>query len=179
MEFHILKSISKLLLIGTILVAPGCKKFLEEHAPSNLTPENFFSIPDHAEAALASVYDRTRFAGGDGGIFSSTWQLLEAPTGTSTTETAQNSDLNNLYSLTYDGNTQHILNWWNGIYRVIANANLVLEKVPPITPMDDVQKKKILGEAKFLRAWAYFYAVRLWGDVPLVLKSQTASSEDF
>jgi hypothetical protein len=45
--------------------------------------------------------------------------------------------------------------------------------------MDEVQKKKILGEAKFLRAWAYFYAVRLWGDVPLILKPQTASSEDF
>lgn len=68
--------------------------------------------------------------------------MLEAPTGTSTTETAQNSDLNNLYSLTYDGNTQHVINWWNGLYRVIAQANLVLEKVPGITPMDEAQKKK-------------------------------------
>src|SRR6187455_1388534 len=179
MEFNILKRVSKLLLLGSLVLSAGCNKFLEERAPSNLTPDNFFSIPDHAEAALASVYSSSRFAGNDGGIFSSTWQLLEAPTGTSTTETAQNSDLNNLYSLTYDGNTQHVINWWNGIYRVIANANLVLEKVPPITPMDEAQKKKILGEAKFLRAWAYFYAVRLWGDVPLVLTSQTAASEDF
>lgn len=36
-----------------------------------------------------------------------------------------------------------------------------------------------MGEAHFLRAWAYFYAVRLWGDVPLILKSQTPTSTDF
>ncbi len=167
------------MLAGVVLFVSGCKKFLDETPPSNLTESSFFTIPDHAEAGLAAVYATTRFIGDGAGIFSSNWQLLEAPTGTSTTETAQNSDLNNLYSLTYDGNTQHVINWWNGLYRVIANANLVLEKVPPITPMDEKQKMKILGEAKFLRAWAYFYAVRLWGDVPLILKTQTVTAEDF
>ncbi len=45
--------------------------------------------------------------------------------------------------------------------------------------MDAAQKKRILGEAQFLRASAYFTAVRLWGDIPLITKPQTASSEDF
>jgi hypothetical protein len=45
--------------------------------------------------------------------------------------------------------------------------------------MPDAQKKKIMGEAKFLRASAYFTAVRLWGDIPLITNPQTASSEDF
>jgi hypothetical protein len=176
---NISKHTIKVFLSAGILLGSGCSDFLDEAAPSNLTPENFYTIPDHAEAAIASVYADMRFIGGDAGIFSSNWQLLEAPTGTSTTETAQNSDLNNLYSLTYDGNTGHIINWWNGLYKVIAQANLVLEKVPSITPMNDAQKNKILGEARFLRAWAYFYAVRLWGDVPIVTKPQTVASEDF
>lgn len=157
----------------------GCSSFLEEEDPSNLTPESFYTIPDHAEAALASVYADTRFIGGGSGIFSATWQLLEAPTGTSTTETAQNSDLNNLYGLIYDGRTQHVINYWNGLYKVIAQANLVLDKVPAISPMDEAQKARVLGEAKFLRAWAYFYLVRLWGNVPLITLPQTASSENF
>ncbi len=179
MKFHMINFVSKILLSGCILVAASCSDFLDEEDPSNLTPESFFTIPDHAEAAIAAVYDDTRFYGDGAGIFSSNWQLLEAPTGTATTETAQNSDLNNLYSLTWDENTGHIRNWWRGIYRLVANANLVLDRVPDITPMDEAQKARILGEAKFLRAWAYFYAVRLWGDVPLVLEPQTASSENF
>lgn len=180
MKSAFVKHFTRLLLCGFVLLGPvGCSDFLDENDPSNLAPTNFFTIPDHAEAGIASVYASTRFIGDGAGIFSSNWQLLEGPTGTATTETAQNSDLNNLYSLTYDGNTQHVVNWWNGIYRVIANANLVLERVPAITPMDDAQKKRILGEARFLRAWAYFYAVRLWGDVPVVTIPQTIESEDF
>ncbi|MEA5457433.1 RagB/SusD family nutrient uptake outer membrane protein [Arcicella sp. LKC2W] len=170
----------KLALLSVFLVGQsGCSDFLKEQAPSNLTPDNFYTIPDHAEAAIASVYADLRFMGGGAGIFSSNWQLLEALTGTSTTETAQNSDLNNLYGLVHDGNTAHVVNYWNGLYKVIAQANQVIEKVPPITPMPDAQKKKILGEAKFLRASAYFTAVRLWGDIPLITKPQTASSENF
>ena len=65
------------------------------------------------------------------------------------------------------------------MYRVIANANLAIDKIPGITPMDEAQKKRKLGEARFLRAWAYFYAVRLWGDIPLITKPQTATSENF
>jgi starch-binding outer membrane protein, SusD/RagB family len=179
MKIYSLKSIGKILLSGMLLLWTGCSGFLDEEDPSNLTPDSFYTIPDHAEAAIAAVYDNTRFYGDGAGIFSSNWQLLEAPTGTSTTETAQNSDLNNLYSLTWDGNTGHIKNWWRGIYRLIANANLALEKVPNINPMDEAQKARILGQARFMRAWAYFYAVRLWGDVPLILSPQTTSSEDF
>ncbi|MEM9325173.1 MAG: RagB/SusD family nutrient uptake outer membrane protein [Bacteroidota bacterium] len=179
MKFEILKPFSRIFLTGLILLLGSCDSFLDEEDPSNLTPESFYTIPDHAEAAIAAVYADMRFFGFGAGIFSSNWQMLEAPTGTSTTETAQNSDLNNLYSLSYDGNTGHIRNWFTGIYRVIANANLLLDRVPDITPMDEEQKSRILGEASFVRAWAYFYAVRLWGEVPLILGPQTASSEDF
>jgi starch-binding outer membrane protein, SusD/RagB family len=180
MKKTIFKNTIKSLLVGFLLVGNwSCTDFLDEQAPSNLTPESFYTIPDHAEAAVASVYADLRFLGNGNGIFSSNWQLLEALTGTSTTETAQNSDLNNLYGLVHDGNTGHVVAFWNGLYKVIAQANQVIEKVPPITPMPDAQKKKILGEAKFLRAQAYFTAVRLWGDVPLITKPQTAASEDF
>lgn len=180
MKLNIIKQAGKVALVSAILFGPSsCSDFLTEEAPSNLTPESFYTIPDHAEAALASVYADLRFMGDGAGIFSSNWQLLEAMTGTSTTETAQNSDLNNLYGLVHDGNTAHVVNYWNGLYKVISQANQVIAKVPPITPMPEAQKKKILGEARFLRATAYFTAVRLWGDVPLVTNPQTASSEDF
>lgn len=179
MILTIIKNTSKVFLSVILLLGTSCSDFLDEQDPSNLTPESFYTIPDHAVAAIAAVYDDARFYGDGAGIFSSNWQLLEAPTGTSTTETAQNSDLNNLYSLTWDGNTGHIKNWWRGLYQVIAQANLVLERVPGITLMDEAQKTAILGEARFFRAWANFYAVRLWGDVPLILTPQTTSSEDF
>ncbi|MCM4167677.1 SusD-like protein P2 [Arenibacter antarcticus] len=179
MKFDITKHIGKFCLCSLMLLTTaGCSDFLDESDPSNLTPDSFYTTAKHAESAIAAVYADARFVGDGAGIFSSNWQLLEAVTGTSTTQTAQNSDLNNLYSLSYDANTLHIRNWWRGAYKVIANANLVLENVPGIE-MEAAQKNKVLGEARFFRAWAYFYVVRLWGDVPLITLPQSANSEDF
>lgn len=179
MKLNIVKQTFIAFAGASMLFGPGCTKFLAEKDPSNLTPESFYTIPEHAEAAVAAIYADTRTFGGGAGIFSSNWQALEAPTGTSTTETAQNSDLNNIYSLSYDGSTGHIVNLWNGLYRIIANADLALEKIPLITPMDESLRKRKIAEASFLRAWAYFNVVRMWGDVPLILKPQTTASEDF
>lgn len=167
------------LLIGSSLFMTGCSNFLDEQDPSNLSPDNYYTLPEHADAAVYATYARARFIGSGAGIFSNNFQLLDAPTGTATTATPQNSDLNNLLGLVYDGDNLHVRQWWTGIYRVIAQANLALEKIPGINPMDEAQKKRTLGEAAFMRAWAYFYAVRLWGAVPLILTPQTADSPDF
>lgn len=168
------------LLLGAILIfsGAGCKKWLSnvDVDPSNLTPQSYYTIPAHAEAAIAAAYAQTRFVNGGAGIFANNFSMLEMVTGTAKTETGQNTDLNNLIGLSYNGDNVFVTNWWNGPYSVIAQANLVLDKVPAITPMDAAQKKRILGEAQFLRAWSYFYLVRLYGDVPLITTSVDAAS---
>lgn len=99
----------------TIIVAQGCNKFLEENSdPSNLSPDNYYTLPEHADAAIAAAYARTRFIGDGAGIFVQNFSMLEAPTGTARTETAQNSDLNNLFGLVYNGDNlahQQLVEW--------------------------------------------------------------------
>ncbi len=58
---------------------------------------------------------------------------------------------------------------WKSSYLGISRANIVLEKVPGIK-MDSAVQSQILGSAKFLRGMFYFNLVRLFGDVPLILK---------
>jgi len=173
------KIIPTLLLLAMLVASTGCKKFLDEQDPSNLTPETFYTIPEHAETAVAAAYAQTRFIGNGAGIFVANFSMLEMVTGTAKTETGQNSDLNNIVGLSYNGDNLLVRNWWTGLYSVIAQSNLVLQKVPGINPMDETRKAQILGEARFLRAWAYFYLVRLYGDVPLILEPQSATSENF
>lgn len=174
-----IKYISTALLTLVILLGGGCKKFLDEQDPSNLSPDTYYTIPEHAEAAVAAAYAQTRFIGAGAGIFVINYSMLEVVTGTARTETGQNSDLNNVAGLSYNGDNLMVRNWWNGLYSVIAQTNLVLDNVPRISPMDETRKQQILGEARFLRAWAYFYLVRLYGDVPLIKNAQTIESPDF
>ncbi|MEJ5961020.1 RagB/SusD family nutrient uptake outer membrane protein [Pedobacter immunditicola] len=174
-----IKQIQTLLLLVFLVFGSSCKKFLEEEDPSNLSPDTYYTLPEHAEAAVAAAYARTRFIGEGAGIFVVNLSMLEVVTGTAKTETGQNSDLNNLVGLSYNGDNLLVRNWWTGLYSVIAQCNLVLDKVPGITPMDESRRTQILGEARFLRAWAYFYLVRLYGDVPLITAPQEANSENF
>jgi hypothetical protein len=162
-----------ILLVCTFALATmGCKKMLieKDQDPSNLSPGKYYTLPGHADAAIAAAYAQTRFIGNGAGIFANNFSMLEMPTGTAKTETGQNTDLNNLLGLSYNGDNVFVLNWWTGLYSVIAQANLVLDNVPGIK-MDDAKKKQVLGEARFLRAWSYFYLVRLFGDVPLLTTS--------
>ena len=62
-------------------------------------------------------------------------------------------------------------------YIGIGAANQVLLHVPDITAIDAAIKSRSLGEAQFLRALYYFYLVRAYGDVPLVLTPAASPAE--
>lgn len=56
---------------------------------------------------------------------------------------------------------------WQENYQGVALANNVIEFVPAVD-MDENLKSRLIGEAKFLRAFYYFELVRVYGDVPLL-----------
>ena len=59
---------------------------------------------------------------------------------------------------------------WQNYYRIIYRTNMVLSKLEEADPAIVTNKDRHTGEAKFLRALAYFDLVRIFGDVPLVTK---------
>lgn len=171
-----IKYISTLFFGAALLLSSGCKKFLEEVDPSNPTSENFQT--EYAEPSINAAYNRLYFLGEGAGIFSENFQMLEMLSGTSGTESGQNTDLNNLQALSYNADNVHITNWWNNCYRGIAQANLAIDKISGVTGVDDALKKRYLAQAQFLRAQYYFWLVRLFGDIPLITKPILSGSDE-
>lgn len=64
---------------------------------------------------------------------------------------------------------------WQNLYQMINRANMVLSHIDNITFTDPALKKQYIAETRFLRAYAYFQLVRLYGNVPLVTKVITPS----
>lgn len=56
---------------------------------------------------------------------------------------------------------------WTGWYRTIYRANVVLEKGASIQGVTPAVRDRLLGEARFLRAWAYYELATFFGGVPL------------
>lgn len=158
------------LLIIALFAFSSCKKFLEEKPKSFLTPQNYYQNKDDAFAALVGAYDGL-------GDNSSTFLARSAQYLTwfcsdecLPPKLANEKQLDN-FSFTADHSD--ILNTWKQMYDAINRANIVIGRLPDIN-MDESVKQEYIGEAKFLRALEYFYGVRLWGELPLMIKEVTS-----
>lgn len=74
-----------------------------------------------------------------------------------------------LGKMQWDPTNSYVSSNWNALYNIITRANDVVDKIGPSEIITPALKTRLVGEAKFLRAYAYFYLVQLWGEVPLVL----------
>lgn len=68
---------------------------------------------------------------------------------------------------------------WNGFYKVIAQANLVISKIEgmPDNVFAEGRKAALLGEAYFLRALTYYNIATIWGNAPLLVESIESSTQ--
>jgi starch-binding outer membrane protein, SusD/RagB family len=58
--------------------------------------------------------------------------------------------------------------YWGIAYATIFRANYFLENVGSVPELDESLKTRLIGEAKFLRGYAYFHLVHLFENVPLI-----------
>lgn len=56
---------------------------------------------------------------------------------------------------------------WQSLFDGVMRANLVLQKVPTITAMDEATQIQYLAEARFMRALFYFELYNFFGALPL------------
>src|SRR5204862_3491354 len=84
------------------------------------------------------------------------------------------------YDAQYNSLSAFLNPQWQAGYTIIARANVVLDNGPS-TPIGGVLTQAIkdsrLGEAHFLRAWAYFQLVQQYGDLTINLHSGQLSTE--
>lgn len=76
----------------------------------------------------------------------------------------------NLDNLLFDPFEVPFQSLYSMIYEGIARANLVLEKLDGDNELTAEDKSELEGEAKFLRAWFHFQALKMWGTPPLALE---------
>ncbi len=70
-----------------------------------------------------------------------------------------------------DPTLQVLYTLWPFAYEQIARANNAIIYIPKVPVVDDSIRKRSMGEAYFLRAYAYFELNKIWGEVPLILEN--------
>ncbi|MCK0191788.1 RagB/SusD family nutrient uptake outer membrane protein [Arenibacter sp. F20364] len=164
------------LMTVLLVLATGCTDFLEETDPTNITAESYFKTAEHAETAIYSIYSSLRSVRG-GNYGGSPWLMLEFATGLADSDLGQADNSNIIRNLTNTSDNAYGKAYWDSSYKGIANANLAIANIPNIA-MDDAKKNRLLGEARFLRAYYYYNLVRIFGSVPLITDPIDLGSEN-
>ena len=71
---------------------------------------------------------------------------------------------------------------WYNYYRVIKQANAVIKFTPQVLEAGGISAEKaddVMGQAYCLRAFTYFWIIRIWGDAPLVTAPYLDSNDSF
>lgn len=161
--------------ISTVLMV-GCAGFLDESDKSNFTLDNYFTKPEHATSVVNSIYQDLRPIT-ESGFNGGPWMMVEFATGLADTELGQAQFSLFVRDLVNNSDNGYGQTIWTSYYRGIANANLAIAKIPTIT-MNETLQNRLIGEAKFMRAYYYFNLVRIFGNIPLITEPVDLSSSD-
>ena len=152
-----------------IVLITGCdEEFLERKPKGQLTYDTFFETPDHAIWATNAIYQQFR-----------QWDMCAFPWIGITDIISDDADkgstetdalyLQEIDDFTFNQTNEAFSRAWIGHYQAIFRANLAIENIPGIE-MDETLRARLIGEARFLRAYSYFRLVQWFGDVPLVTR---------
>jgi starch-binding outer membrane protein, SusD/RagB family len=158
------KTIARALLIAGLTI--GCGSELDQEVNGNLSEDEFYITEEDAMQGLIAVYDQ--YANTYNAIWSSMYLIREI---SSDDVNAGGSDQNDqaghqqLDDFKHDASNDQIRDAWGNIWRGVYRANKVVQKTTPDTEI----KKRIVAEARVLRAFMYMDLVSFWGGVPIVL----------
>lgn len=155
-----------------------CNEFISVGPPrTELVRATVFDNVATAEAAIASIYSQLRsggFASGNTNSISYYGALSSDEVIHFRTSFVEHTDQINENRI-LPSNTL-ISGLWSDLYSVIYKTNSIIEGLEASRSIAESSKKELMGEAKFFRAFAHFYLVNLWGDVPLITSSDYESN---
>ncbi|WP_191968004.1 RagB/SusD family nutrient uptake outer membrane protein [Rhizosphaericola mali] len=159
--------------LSILFVFSSCKHDLDIDNPNAPTIDKFWKTANDAQSGINSIYSTFHRVGLARNQFFLT--IIRSDEGFSTSPNGILINNFDVFNVT-DYNLWETITTWQDCYVGINRANQVLDNVPNIE-MDSIVRNQLLGEAKFLRGFFYYYLGTLWGNVPILLKTSAADDK--
>ena len=149
----------------------SCSDFLEQNPQTDLSENDFYKTADDILSAVNGAYSSLQ----EGDIYGN-WDVFgEIPSDNTRNQRSGSVTTQNEFDQFYiDTQNSMIASFWKAAYKVINRTNTVLGRIDGIEINAELANRYKL-ECKFIRALMYFNLVRVYGDVPLVLKEISIS----
>ena len=164
-----------LLIILLVTTQISCNNWMDLIPPDGLIREEYWKTKEDVESVLMAAYET--FAETDHLLF--VFGEIRADMVVGDNNQSRNEELiseGNIYP------DNEICNWLS-FYTVINYCNEVIKNAPEVMEFDrtftEFQMQSLTAEAYYLRSLCYFYLIRIFKDVPLVLEPSETDNTDF
>ena len=150
----------------------SCEDFVDIDPPlTGLVSETVFADDINAASAVSGIY--SRMVESSTTIFTGS-QSITVFSGRTSDEFLNHSAIPQFIEfssndIVVDNGFNGFL--WNEFYQFVYSSNGVIEGLEDSNSVTDSLSTQWQGEARFIRAWCYFYLVNLYGAVPIALST--------
>ena len=156
-----MKKIILILIVAPALMMSCSKNFIEIAPVSTVSVDLVYKTDKDFADAVTAVYAiyQTEYA--------NFWQYGDVRGDDAKSGLVSNLTVSDMDKFILNNDADILTGSWRNYYKIIDRANNVLTKITNADGNVVKNKGRYIGEAKFLRALAYFNLVRIFGDVPL------------
>jgi hypothetical protein len=162
------------------MTATACKKnFLDLTPKSSYTDVNYYQTDAQFKQAVTAAYAPLR------DVLNNDYLLSEMRSDNTFYQSALSNrgtayvNRENIADFRDAPTNSYTLAEWQYLYQLISRANIVLSRLKGTSAVPAASVSNYDGQCKFLRAFAYFKLVRLFGGVPLFLSEVTTPNDAF
>lgn len=168
---------NKKILLGCLFAASvlttttSCSDFLDEDPKGQMSEGNVFKSQADLDASIHTIYEKLNQTQSWTNPMYPQWQGDDMTANPSSNKQAVAA----LDVFSSDGANKGVTGAWDQHFALIKACNWVIENASK-TPTSQEEINIALGNAHFWRAYAYFYLVRVFGPLPMVLKTDPSAT---
>jgi starch-binding outer membrane protein, SusD/RagB family len=169
-----MKKLTLYIPIIVMVSLSACKKsFLDAQDVQTASEQNFYKTSNDAWKGLVGVYDGLQrvWSGGIALPLAAEIMSDNAYGGTGNSDGLGFQMMDEFDKLRSPSDQNMFGDNWGNYYKAIFRANMLLSHLDQVNwKGSDSLRNVYESEARFIRAYCYFDMMRLWGNVPLVVK---------
>lgn len=168
---------NKKILFGCLFAASvlttttSCSDFLDEDPKGQMSEANVFKSQADLDASIHTIYEKLNQTQSWTNPMYPQWQGDDMTANPSSNKQAVAA----LDVFSSDGENKGVKDAWSQHFALIKACNWVIENASK-TPTSQEEINIALGNAHFWRAYAYFYMVRIFGPLPMVVTTDPSAT---
>lgn len=155
------------LILGILFFAGCSDDMLNLENPNQYSAETYFKNLEECQRGVNAIYGGLYH---DGLYAREYYFIFDCLANEAEQNSPMEAPTTDWPNYTHNPGNAELQGLWRSLYRIVFRANVAIENIGkwvPSTESETARKETLIGEAYFLRAWAYFELVNIWGRVPI------------